>query len=53
MDTDARHCAMMFLEERRLAHAASFPEAAETHHQMAMLYKAQFKLLRSKLRRLR
>jgi len=51
MDSEVRHCAMKFCEERRLAQAAHFPEAAEIHRQMAMLYKAQFLLLKSRLRR--
>jgi hypothetical protein len=50
---DLRHCATMYCAQRRIAQAAPTPEAAEAHHQMAMLYKAQFRLLRSRIKRLK
>jgi hypothetical protein len=46
--TEVKHCAIKLCEERRLARDAPSVEAAEVHWQKVMLYKAQFKLLRSR-----
>jgi hypothetical protein len=49
--SDILHCATKFRQHCRIAHTAPFPEAAEMHWQMAMLYKAQFRLLKARLRK--
>lgn len=50
MEQDVRHCARMIAQERRLAQAAPSMEAAEVHHQMAMLYEAQLRVLTQRAR---
>jgi hypothetical protein len=50
MESDIRHCANMLCRERALARTAPSTETAELHHQLIMLYKAQFKLLRRRMR---
>lgn len=42
---DIEHCLAQIAKEERLASEAGSNEAAEVHSQMAMLYKAQLKLL--------
>lgn len=50
MESDIRHCANMLCRERALARTAPSAEIAELHLQLIMLYKAQFKLLRRRMR---
>jgi hypothetical protein len=50
MESDIRHCANMLCRERALARSAPSAEIAELHLQLIMLYKAQFKLLRRRMR---
>ena len=45
VDDDARFCETQILKEERLAQGAPSPEAAEMHHQAAMLYKIQLAVL--------
>ncbi|WP_232491810.1 hypothetical protein [Novosphingobium kaempferiae] len=48
MDTEIQHCGRMIEVEERRAAEAPTSEAAESHHQLAMLYKAQLNLLSRK-----
>lgn len=50
MEAEVDFCTRMVAEEEKLAGDAPSPEAAEIHHQMLMLYRAQLKLLQRKLR---
>jgi hypothetical protein len=50
METELRHCARMMCRERGLARAAPSPEVAQVHLQLIMLYKAQYRVLKRRLR---
>ena len=45
MDRDVEHCIEMIDREEQRAAAALSSEAAEMHHQMVMLYRAQLQHL--------
>ncbi|MBC7159188.1 MAG: hypothetical protein H5U21_03955 [Porphyrobacter sp.] len=45
MQDDIHYYAERMAEEERRARAAPYPEAAEVHQQIAMLYRAQLALL--------
>lgn len=45
MNADMKHCIMMIEAEEQRARAAPTDEAAEMHHQMVMLYRAQLNRL--------
>ncbi|WP_211151141.1 hypothetical protein [Novosphingobium sp. HR1a] len=49
MTSDIDHCEEMIAHEEQLASAAPSSEAAESHRQLAMLYRIQCKVLRNKL----
>jgi len=49
MTSDIEHCEKMIAEQKRRAVEASSPEAAESHHQLIMLYKAQHRVLRNRV----
>lgn len=49
MESDIEYCAKMLAEEERQADLAPNNEAAEFHLQMAMLYQAQFRVLKQAL----
>lgn len=50
MEAEIAYCTRMMAEEERLVVQSPSPEAAEVHHQMLMLYRAQLKLLERRLR---
>ncbi|MBW8752611.1 MAG: hypothetical protein JF595_00430 [Sphingomonadales bacterium] len=51
MDSDIEHCLDRIAAEESLAHRAASDEAADVHHQVVMLYKAQLTALRRMTRR--
>lgn len=48
MVSDIRHCELMVQREEQRAAEAPTPEAAESHLQLAMLYRTQCKILRDR-----
>lgn len=48
MMSDIRHCELMVQREERRAAEAPTPEAAESHLQLAMLYRTQCKILQDR-----
>jgi len=51
MDRDIEHCLDQIAAEESLAHRASSEEAADVHHQVVILYKAQLIALQRMTRR--
>lgn len=50
MDADIEHCQRMIAHENALADQAPSPEAAESHLQLAMLYRTQLYVLQCRTR---